>query len=56
MTESTERGGVGRLRLLTGHDHSTKIMTAVVGLALLGVLVAAIAFVTVAMSNPRPVL
>jgi hypothetical protein len=39
-----------------GHDHSTKVMAAVVALALAGVLVAAILFVTTALLSPRPVL
>jgi len=42
-------------RLLPERDRSAKVMAAVVGLALAGVLAFAVLFVTMAMLGPRPV-
>jgi hypothetical protein len=52
-TAPTQDDGRG---FLTGHDHPTRVMTAVVALALVGVLAAAALFVTMAALSPRPVL
>jgi len=41
---------------LAGRDRPTKVMTAVVALALVGVLAAAALIVTMAVLSPRPVL